>query len=507
MPQRRRSKKSTVIQLPRGERSHPVSKVVVASRSAPIWEDYKLPSQTNSNSTTALTSSTPPSETRIPSLPYDIWRKIIWHARSDLSTIFNCMNVSVEVERAAFEVLSCIKSVDLSRIFRRRVIPQKDKIDANTEPGSCYVPTEREVGCAVQKLPNLEEVCITRWPYIGPFPHVAHVLMSTFVSTTLQSAIFSHIPIPANELPVWLRSCPNLNSLRLASHPTVNDDLCAKLANSHRNSTLPLRHLRLLALNDSREISDKGVEAVLRAGLCSQFVGTSLLSLRRISLTSMARPFADVNVSTGTSVLHLNACPALCVVIFKDTKAVPQELILSQCSSLTKLEFPGTLLQNRPLALERLVVTGCSRLADLSIPTAAALHMPFGNLKELNLFGARRLNSRNVQMIFGLDHPDGPSLPNLEALNINGTSIETVVLQSYLKLAKVDISGSCVRELTISQCWALRKLIILGKKMPLANVSIFVSSKCEVIGARQEWHRELCGDGPSSFLRFEHVSG
>lgn len=509
MPQRR-PKKSTVIRLPRGERSDPTSKVIVASRNAPISEAFELmlPSQAMPNFVTATTSSILPIESRIPSLPFDIWRKILWHARVDLRTVFNCTKVSVDVRRAASEVLSSIKSVDLSRLVGHRFMIRTDQSDSNKDSGSCYVPTEKEVERAVQMLPNLQEICVTRWPYVAPFPHIAHVLMSTLVSTTLQSATFSHVPIPLNELLVWLQSCPNLNSLRFASHPTVNDELCYKLAGWRKSCSLPLCRLRLLALSYSREISDKGIAAVLRAGLCSQFVGTCLPSLRTVFLTSMVRPTTSVDVNPPTiSVLHLITCRALGSLMFKDAKAAPRELILSQCLSLTKIGLSSTFPQDQPLPIERLIVTGCPRLSNFSIPTASGHPVPFHNLKELNLFGARMLKPRNVQTVLGLDCVDGPSLPNLQMLNINGTSIESVVLQGYSSLVKVDISGSCVRDLTISQCWALRKLAMLGKKMPLANVSISVSSDCEVIGIRHEWHWERCGDGPSSIIRFEHSTG
>lgn len=505
MPQRR-PKKSTVIRLPRGERSVPTSKVIVASRNASTREaEIMLPSQAMPNVVTATTPSILPSESRIPSLPFDVWRKILWHARVDLRTVFNCTKVSVDVRRAASEVLSSIKSVDLSRLVRYRIKTQTDQNDSNKDSGSCYVPTEKEVERAVQMLPNLQEICVTRWPYVAPFPHIAHVLMSTFVSTTLQSATFSDVPIPLNELLVWLQSCPNLNSLRFASHPTVNDELCYKLAGWRKSCSLPSCRLRLLALSYSREISDKGIGAVLRAGLCSQFIGTRLTSLRTVFVTSMVRPTTHVDVNPlAVSVLQLIACRALGSLVFKDAKAVPRELILSQCLSLTKIGLSEAFPQDQSLPIERLVVTGCPRLSNLSIPTVSGLSTPFRNLKELNLFGARMLKPRNIQTVLGLDRTDGPSLPSLEVLNINGTSIETVVLHGYSSLVKVDISGSCVRDLTISQCWALRKLAMLGKKMPLANVSISVSSDCEVIGTRHEWHWERCGDGPSSIIRFEH---
>lgn len=513
MPQRRASRNSTVIRLPKGERSHPTSKVnVVSQKSLNRTElnDLSPSSDTiaaspTSTSTSSSTCSHLSSELRVSALPYDVWRKILWHARADLQTVFTCMRVSAVFRRAASEVLSEIKSVDLSRIFRRRFNTQSshDRDDSS----SCYVPTERQVVHIVQKLPNLQDLSITRWPYIAPFPHVTHVLLSTFASTALQSATFSYVPVPPNMLINWLEMCPNLNILRLASNSSVNDELCTKLVSAHRNSRLPLRRLQLLALSDSRTISDKGIETVLRSGLCSHFIGTSLFSVRSVSVAPTAYSTNGIRTIPRMSTLQLNACPALRSLLFRDVTIVPQELILTHCPAFTKLHFTGTLSQDQTLPIERFVATGCPRLSNLAIPTLNATCFPFRQLRELNLFGARRLQPQNVQTMLGLDHADGPCLPSLEVLNMNGTSIEKVVLQSYSNLTEVDISGSCVRELTIMQCWALRKLVILGKKMPLTRVSISVSSNCDVIGARREWQQERFGDGPTSFLSYEHVSG
>lgn len=524
MPPPRRSGRSRVNRLPKAERRAPAPKVVVlgaseVSRPRPYSfqqaQSVRTPSPVQSARTSQYDSVRLREWEVLPSLPDDAWRKILLYAGT--RAVFSCLRVSTQLRHLAQDVLLATTTLDVSQHFGYA----SDTAQSERRV-SATVPTDTVVLGTLCALPRLRTLVVARWPFSDAFPDIANVIASSFASTMLRAVTFSAVTVSSAALRRLLEACPSIDSVRLGDHPSVDDDTCCALA----AACSPFR-LYTLSLHDARRVSSKGVSALLRVPVASCL---SLATLPRImSLKYEIGPLAPSSSTSSdaqehTFALHVTKCLNLGQAIFPAVRGshnFAMDIQISQCRMLTDVSLePSHLAVHQAAQVPenshsdlgdeahanfnacRLNLSGNSMLRDVwlwprggenSEPETMARACALPLLEDLNLYGARVLSRRTFAHTFGLCDATAKKMPRLRNLMLNGSSIETLVLDGYDHLTTVDVSGSSLYTLTVRGCWSLQCLVVLGRKMPLHTVSISVAKACDVVGRRPEWSWERFG--------------
>lgn len=494
MPNNRRSK---VQRLPKAERRHASSKIVVldaakgaihipsvpgshpasaggaAQVSGPVLVQSATPAPVQQPCDLSTTSSGPlPAGTqpvRLPPLPDDVLAKLLVAAGP--AAVAAALGVSTQWRRVGKTLIARISRVDLGRMY----VGEKGERKAP--------PTYRQLLQMLQQFPCLNTLVIRNWLYQDVMEDVASHVCANYKSQSLESAEFAGVSLRLTDLRMILQQCPNLRRLRLENHTSVDEALLKGFASSYPSIDKQIcKGLQSIILARCPNVRREGVSQVLQHVKPAVLTITRCNDLRRLHWKS-----TRVNVMekfTATNCNNLNEC----LIDIPDGRKGVSELNLSQCPKLGKIRISGR-ADVFAIGLRKLNLSGCGVLSDWQMSDASET-LRFDNMEELNLFGVNKLSPESLSRLFGFDS-GVCQLPSLRKLDMNGSRISTLKLIGYENLVSVNLSGCPeLSELEIRDSWGIESLNVTGRKAPLRSVNLILPTKCVVSGKRRHWYWE-----------------
>lgn len=452
------NRKSRVIRLPKSERHHASSKIIIHTPRPPSPIPQRPPKSLNQQG--------------IPPLDDQSLSKLLFYAGP--RTILSALNVCTQWRRVALELLSRVTFIDVGKIYL-----------INNHRSS--FPTETQVLNMLSNFPNINHLSFQCWRFDDIMEDIASIVTSNFASPTLKEVNFSNVLLKGRDLVSLFENCPQVRSLRLGQHVTHDDTVLRQLATYCENRRVhqPDFQIHSIIIAAARAVTATGIIALLRSAPPKTLQVTKCRGLKHLSWSS--------TLQTPIQKLSLAACPSLSAV---SINVAPQnvdvlDLNLSQSSHLYSLSFRGhDLGVNYALALTRLNLSGCRQLRNLTVPPSQTPWEAFRNLEELNMYGTHGLDPQVFHEILGLSQ-HRCALPSLHRLTVTGCRLDVLRLIGYPQLVFVDCSGcSELATLEIRDCWELETLVLKGKKSPLNSVQLALPAKCEVQGLRKQWHWE-----------------
>lgn len=510
-----KNRKSKIERLPKGERRHAASKIVVldpdlgALSSSPalpvlpqVTTDLEQPqpsprwieNQNSPNAASALPTrgsfaavaarerepaaealkavvAVPvPARSRPPRLDDEALAKLLLGAGP--AAILAALRVCVQWRRVALELLSDVSHVDLGKIYA-------------TEGGRMTPPSYGQVLNVLQRFPNLSTLVLHKWLYDDVLQDVAGCICTNFESTTLRDVEFGGVFVQGRDLARLVRGCPNVRTVRLSDHESVDDDLLRDFAAFYKGHRRKGTDLRCVTLARTRTVSNMGVVLLLANIAPAVFAATRCHGLRDVYWESTrSEPMEKLSVTNCNNLFFFR------MFIAQDRHDV-FDLNLSQCTQLAKilLRIDG-LGTTRAFIMRRLNLSGCRALRSISVPQADRPWQVFENLEELVLFGVHNLAPQYFSSVFGLDQTEC-ALPNLRRLILTGCRLEALKLIGYKHLTSVDVSGCPqLHSLAIRDSWQMETLGLMGRRTPYQSVHLVLPVKCVVRGRRAQWNWE-----------------
>lgn len=474
MPNTRKSKTNL---LPKSERHHASSKILIVSTTSsppslsppppPLSDPHALPS----SSAPHLNPQTlkPP---KPPELDDESLSRLLSFAGP--FTILSALKVCTQWRRVALDLLSRVSRIDVSKVYTvgtRRITP----------------PTESQLVNMLMRFPTLQKLSLHRWPYPDVMEHVATVICTGYVSTTLRDVELLGVPLKGADIVTLLQNCPTVSTLRLGEHSSVNDALLQEISLHFEKTRATDSEYRLetIVISRASKVSQLGFASLLHSARPDTLLSKNCKGIRALK-------WSTVRDSPSERVSFVS-CSHLTAVKLKVQPSKPDVLSfnLSQCSQLADLSFKGPNLGlDYALALKQLNLSGCRCLRRIAVSAREEGWKAFQNLEELVLFGAYLIDSQWFRSTFGLSQ-QLCAMPNLRRLSVNGCQLDVLRLIGYEHLTSVDCSGCPILDtLEIRDCWKLEMLIILGKRIPLNTVQLTLPANCTVQGLRKQWHRE-----------------
>ncbi|PXF49426.1 hypothetical protein BWQ96_00742 [Gracilariopsis chorda] len=450
------NRRSTVNRLPKAERSHPQSKVrLVRDAFQPSHPTLSRPIQVRSaSSPTSTPSSSAPFSTHptTPQLNDHCLQYVLRLAGS--KAVLTALDVNAHWRQVAREMLHSTTTLDLSSLYR------SGKTRATP-------PTSEDVQRTLHKFTNLHDLRLKNWPYLDTHPQILRTCVDMHIRTLCRLHL-EGVPVHAEYIIVALTSLQNLDHLHLSRSDTIDDRLLQHIASSVGKCPKETCALSNFVLSSAGKVRGSGVSAIIRARLAPRIKVTHCNAL--IKIQGPDENGSDIHLEE----LNLSSNRDLGVIELQ--KVFVEDLNLSQCPAIFNVAFDA-------VTLKRLNLSG----SIIHNRFVVASRTPrFQKLTTLNLFGTRGLSRSDFRLLYTAEHS---SYQMLSKLDLNGTSIQDLVLEHYANLQHVDCSGcrslSC---LIVRDCCRLERLVCNGKRMPLTHVELILPSTCTVDGMRPQWN-------------------
>lgn len=456
-------------------------------------------------------SSTIPS---LPNLPDELLLKILQHLPTD--AVLTCSKLSNQFQRIAHITLTtkpAYRYVNFNRFFI--AMKRRYPVLSTFSHWSRFVMLD-----ALQTIPRLESlnICFAARQHCNVarndilFPQCVELFCSTYASPLLQNVVICAMEVSFPLLQSLLTHCPNIQTLSLSSHHSINHALCTKLANLGKQfvqQNPSKRRLNSLIIQHTAHVNGISIRHLILSCLSQSISIKSLPAVNALHVQN-TQPSPQDAFPFAVHSLTAHHCTHLSVTVFERHGHIndPVEINLPQCRALRKVLFTTRCdtthnpSDHRPRNLRKLNLSGCSSLTEVlaacindsangELTTLNSTENSFADLEELNLFGARSLRFPTFARTFGLcASDDGIVMPQLKVLNLNGTAIERVILNGYPHLTTVDLSGSALQELSIIMCPSLLSVSVLGANMDLRRVDVVVPLACSVVWSQNGWKWE-----------------
>lgn len=450
------NRRSTINRLPKAERSHPQSKVrLVRDASQPSHPTLSRPVQLCSATLQTPTPSSAASFHTHPTIPQlnDHCLQFVLKL-AGLKTVLTALQVSVQWRQVAREMLRSTTLLDFSLLYRSgktRVTP----------------PTSKDVQRTLRKFTNLQDLRLKNWPYVDTHCEILHTCIDMRIPT-LRRLHVDGVPVRADDMVAALIKFKNLHYVHLSRSETIDDRLLDRIACVFDKRSEEACHLSTLVLSNAAKVRGSGVSAIIRARVAPSIKVTHCNALTKI--------FGPEENDSTVYLEELNLTSNRNLAIIELRNVFIEDLNLSQCPGIAHIAFDAVSLKHLNL----------SSSAIRNSFVVASRTPRFQKLVTLNLYGTRGLSRSDFRLLYTSEHS---SYQMLSKLDLNGTSIQDLVLEHYANLLHVDCSGcrslSC---LIVRDCGRLERLVCNGKRMPLTHVELILPSTCAVDGMRPQWN-------------------
>lgn len=490
MPNNRKSK---INRLPKHERTHPTSKILVINPNHSF-----SPSSSAANASQSPRNPAVPTTQRTisthqqsrdefgsraqtfresPELDDECLSKILWHA--GVPTVLAALRINQQWKRVAGELLRTTHRLDLSKLY---------KVGKNARANP---PTETQLLSTLHLFPNISSLTVRKWLYNDVMPHVAESICSDFPSATLKEVDYSGVQVTPESLVRMLQRCPNLQILKMGSHVSVNDRVLESISNHCRARGRVDYRLQCLQISSTGAVYRRGATSILSSKAARSIYFAMCPS---ISGASFERSLSVAFPGEPMDVVRLTSCENLRTfrLVRNRQSCDVRELHVLQCKKLNFISIytnrSNTQNARIPVVNLRILnLAGCSSLCAIQVG-GGGQEVSLANLEELSLFGNFSLSALSIASSFGMSSNECTT-PKLRRLDLNGCRIEALVLIAYPELATVDCSGcQALVTLKIEGCWKMERLGVLGRRMPLHHVQLMLPAACVVDGRRDQWH-------------------
>lgn len=494
MPNNRKSK---VERLPKAERRHAASKIVIlqpttgavyapsappGSRTAsaahqvlgsPALVQPEVPSRQNreehSPPSAIVANRAERARTRPPRLDDESLAKLLLAAGPP--GVVAALGVCMQWRRVAQEILNSVSRVDLGKMY------------VGERGGRKSPPTYGHVLRTLQHFPKLVTLIVRNWLYQDVMEDVVAHVCANLKCDTLKRVELSGVLVKSSDLAMLMQRCSNVQNVKLENHASVNERLLTGFAVAYKAmGTEEDKGVQTITLSKCQHVNREGVACILKNAAPAVVTITGCDGLRRLEWWSTrSEPMDKLTV---TNCNNLKGC----YIAIPEGRNGVYDLNLSQCPKLREIVITSA-AGGFEHSLRKLSLSGCGSLSDLAVQRNSDTSL-FENLEELILFGVNTLSPRYFSGVFGLDKAEC-MLPKVQRLDLNGCRVQVLKLISYTHLTSIDVSGCPeLSELEVRDSWQMKSLSVLGRRAPLQSVILVLPANCVVRGRRTQWHWE-----------------